>query len=187
MRSYLLAHVNNVTRAAPWLLAILATFYGILQTRLDGFAEYTPLYVQSVLWTADFVLGSLVALRNSVRYYRGIATPEEAANLWSPRLVAWSVCRWAAWMALYVVTFTLRREAGMAGACIATTIESATWLAEGTSCLRNYGILTGAAFATAFAGMGATAQGRLIASAKTHLDELLPEAPEQGQNGAVKH
>ena len=160
--------------------AVVAAFWAQIQGRYVGFLESTPLFIVFVLWAADFSLGSLIALRNSYRAISGNATPEELAGRWCPSRVAWAVGRFASWFILLASTHAIR-QAGATASAISTAVESAVALSEASSLIRNYGVLVGAPWASAFARVADAAAARLPSVAEVTLGNLLPEPARNGK------
>lgn len=142
MRSYLLAQaadaINN-SEQSGWRLGGLAAVWAVIQGKFAGFAVSDALVWMSLLWFADFFLGSLVALRDS-----WIGGP----NRWAPSRVAKSVAKWSAWFVALALTHAVRQQ-GFGP--ISTCVEAAILLSEATSVIRNAGILTGRPWVSKFA------------------------------------
>ena len=142
MREYILAQasdaVNNSDQSG-WRLGALAAVWAVVQTKFQGFAVSDALVWMSLLWAADFALGSMVALRDS--WTGGL-------NRWAPSRVAKSVAKWSAWFVVLALTHAVRQQ-GFGP--ISTCVEAAILLSEATSVIRNAGILTGRPWVSRFA------------------------------------
>ena len=142
MREYILGQTSdavNTSDPSGWRLGALAAGRAVVQTKFQGFAVSDALVWMSLLWAADFALGSMVALRDS--WTGGL-------NRWAPSRVAKSVAKWSAWFVVLALTHAVRQQ-GFGP--ISTCVEAAILLSEATSVIRNAGILTGRPWVSRFA------------------------------------
>lgn len=175
---------NEGPRENPWAFAFLSAIWSQICLRFEGFLAYAPLFVIFVLWAANFVVGSMVAVRNSWRTWKGYATKKERKDCWSFDKCVNGIARFIAWGMLHAGTFVIRAQ-GLG--VISGFVEFAASLAEGSKLLRNCGILTGAGWAVAFADVAETAADRLPLVAQVRLDEALPEPQMNGRYHGSPH
>lgn len=171
MKGYLFAQVAdaiNNSDQSGWKLGALAALWGVVQSNFVGFGVSQALVWMSLLWGADFVLGSMVALRDS-----WIGGP----NRWAPSRVGKSVAKWTAWFVVLALTHAVRQHGFGA---ISTCVEAAILLSEATSVIRNAGILTGRPWVSKFA----SGLERLEQAAADRAEEALDKI---GANGRADH
>lgn len=172
---YLAAHANeaiNQAQERPWLILGLAAIWHEITARYAGFLLSDPVWLMSAIWSADFVLGSAIAIKASLR--------KEPVGRWSPRRALQSVAKWALWISVLFVCFTLRSSGKFGFGPFAALIESAIILAEATSALRNAGKLTGARWLERFASAGESAINNLADQAE-HLADKKSQ-PQEAHN-----
>ena len=171
MHKYLMGHLAAASeggRDNGWLLALLAAIWNEAQQRYSGFFMSDPVWLVTACWAVDFLLGTILALRDS---WRG------GPNRWSPACCARSLGKWLLWMTVLFVTFNLRKAGGFGFGPFASLLESAIVLSEVTSAIRNAGKLNGARWLERFAAAGEHGVERIAERVEATMGEPHPNGP----------